>query len=857
VSAEIYKLDFNRAPEQARGERAPTQTAQRERYVPTPAAQRATEGHEAEIVRALGIAWHGRGHINCPYPGHPDKDPSWRLMEDGKAVCTCRGPHSIFDVVTHLEGIDFEAAKLRVVDLIDRDDLIVDPNNKQKASTVSGLTVREYVEAKGFSLDLLQQYGIQQARYGKNFPQTVKFPYFHANGESPSNHFRLALNGPKDDRFRWGRGDKISLYGEHWADEFRQLGHCVLLEGETDALTSWMHRIPAMGLPGATTWNESRDAAVLAAIPVVFVVIEPDDGGKAMLNWLVRSSILPRARLVRMPAGLKDPNELYLANRAGFRAAFQAALDSAEPVPKDLIPKQPTIIVRAGALHKLADEGLAAMQAAGIEFYQRDRDLVRVARIKTKASDGTIVTTPGIIPVPLPMLRRALGQSAEWMKPDPKGKLYPIDPPKDVNEQIAAMVGEWPFPPLSGVISTPTIRPDGTLLLRESYDEATGLVLLSPPKMPAIPERPTERDAKEALALLEALLEEFPFTKDEGKSLSVALSMLMTPVLRGAGIAPIHLVNKPEAGTGGSYLADVASVIATGEKCAVVSRAPNDPNETEKRLIGAAIAGFPIICLDNWNAPLEGDFLCQVSERPLLQLRRLGKSPPIRVTNSFTVFANGNKVSAASDVIRRTIQCGLDANMESPEDRQFKHDPIATILANRGAYIAACLIIARAYIAAGRPGKLKLPSFDGWSDTVRSALCWVGKSDPVSTMAIARADDPIRQERVSVFSALVKERFVELGYLTSEIVDQAEKIRSTTGLHDRGGLEYPALHAALLAVAEHRGVRGKIDPLRLAKWLARNANNIATIDRAPYKLVVDRSDSQRPRWKLGEIKKQG
>jgi hypothetical protein len=853
MTAEILQLDLNDAPEQSRGERAPAQTVQRERYVPTPAAQQAVNGRETEVIRGLGIPWLGRGHITCPYPDHPDRDPSWRLMEDGRAVCTCRGPHSVFDVAMHLEEIDFETAKIRVVELLGRGDSIVDPNNKPKVSTAPGLTIIEYASAKGFSLDLLQQYGIQQARYGKNFPQTVKFPYFHKNGESPSNHFRLALNGPKDDRFRWGKGDRISLYGEHWADEFRKLPYCVLVEGETDALTLWMHQIPAMALPGATTWNESRDAAALTAVPIILVVIEPDDGGNAMLNWLVRSSILPRARLVRMSAGLKDPNELYLANRAGFRAAFEAALDAAQPVPKDLIPEQPVIIVKAGALHKLADEGLAAMQAAGIEFYQRDRDLVRVARIKAKASDGTIVTTPGIIPVPLPMLRRALGQSAEWMKPDPKGKLYPIDPPKDVNEQIAAMVGEWPFPPLSGVISTPTVRPDGTLLLKEGYDERTGLVLLSPPKMPAIPERPTEKDANEALTLLEPLLEEFPFINNQSRS--VALSMLMTPVLRGAGIAPIHLVNKPEAGTGGSYLADVASVIATGEKCAVVSRAPKDPSETEKRLIGAAIAGFPIICLDNWNAPLEGDFLCQVSERPLLQLRRLGKSPPIRVANSFTVFANGNKASVTSDVVRRVIQCALDANIENPEDREFKHDPVATILANRGAYIAACLIIARAYIAAGRPGKLKLPSFDGWSDTVRSALCWLGKADPVSTMAIARADDPIRQERVSVFSAWVKEGFSELGYLTSEIVDQAEKIRPTTGPDDRGGWEYPALHAALLAVAEHRSLRGKIDLMRLAKWLAGNANNIAAVDGTPYKLIVDRSDSWRPRWKLGKALK--
>ena len=57
------------------------------------------------------------------------------------------------------------------------------------------------------------------------------------------------------------------------------------------------------------------------------------------------------------------------------------------------------------------------------------------------------------------------------------------------------------------------------------------------------------------------------------------------------------------------------------------------------------------------------------------------------------------------------------------------------VLADRGKYIAACLTICRAYIAAGRPDKLpKLASFGDWSDTVRSALVWLGEADPVKSM---------------------------------------------------------------------------------------------------------------------------
>jgi hypothetical protein len=58
-------------------------------------------------------------------------------------------------------------------------------------------------------------------------------------------------------------------------------------------------------------------------------------------------------------------------------------------------------------------------------------------------------------------------------------------------------------------------------------------------------------------------------------------------------------------------------------------------------------------------------------------------------------------------MVRRTIRCRLDANMEDPERRTFRGNPLAAIQRNRGAYVAAGLIIARAYICAGKPERLK------------------------------------------------------------------------------------------------------------------------------------------------------
>jgi hypothetical protein len=109
-------------------------------YVRTDSIRHAVSDREIEIFDALGIPWTGGStHIRCPYPDHPDREPSWRWDNKRKvAFCTCIGSrpgeekgHSIFGVVAAKEGLDREAAKIRVAEIVGRPDLIV-PVNSQK-----------------------------------------------------------------------------------------------------------------------------------------------------------------------------------------------------------------------------------------------------------------------------------------------------------------------------------------------------------------------------------------------------------------------------------------------------------------------------------------------------------------------------------------------------------------------------------------------------------------------------------------------------------------------------------------------------------------------------------------------------
>ena len=82
-----------------------------------------------------------------------------------------------------------------------------------------------------------------------------------------------------------------------------------------------------------------------------------------------------------------------------------------------------------------------------------------------------------------------------------------IDPPKEMIEQLLDL-GHWGFDTIKGIINSPTMRPDGSLLTVHGYDKATQLWYKSSGdiELPDIPERPTKEDALAALELVTNLL---------------------------------------------------------------------------------------------------------------------------------------------------------------------------------------------------------------------------------------------------------------------------------------------------------------------------------------------------------------
>ncbi len=227
------------------------------------------------------------------------------------------------------------------------------------------------------------------------------------------------------------------------------------------------------------------------------------------------------------------------------------AVPDATPEPEAERDGLPT--AKFGPLSKMADRAAEILIEAKVPFYQRGDELVR----------------PVILPVD------TFHGKDHHLGPARRGR-PPLHARHDVQEvavgevgqaqggsgwtstrqQDAALVllkryGDWNFPAIAGIISTPTLRPDGTILSTAGFDKDTRLLLVDPPKMPPIPEKPTKDDAVARAGTAQGSAREFPFrtcNADDNKSVSrsVALSAYLTTVCRAAfPVAPMHVGDAP------------------------------------------------------------------------------------------------------------------------------------------------------------------------------------------------------------------------------------------------------------------------------------------------------------------------
>lgn len=213
-------------------------------------------------------------------------------------------------------------------------------NHNKKKYIQSNITVERLAEIKRLPVDYLTGLGVRNGRwYGS---PCVNIEYRDERGkELKLGRRRMAEKATTG--MLWEKGSKPTLYGLWFLGRISKLGWCVLVEGESDCWTLWLHKHPALGIPGADMIDKIQIHHV-ENLKKIFVFLEPDKGGEtfekkiperlAEIGW---SGDLYAIRL----DGYKDPSDLHVrGGDAEFERLWTAAIKDAENHRLKLMPSQ-------------------------------------------------------------------------------------------------------------------------------------------------------------------------------------------------------------------------------------------------------------------------------------------------------------------------------------------------------------------------------------------------------------------------------------------------------------------------------------------------------------------------------------
>lgn len=448
-------------------------------------------------------------------------------------------------------------------------------------------------------------------------------------------------------------------------------------------------------------------------------------------------------------------------------------------------------------------------------IFQRGGLLVHVIQ-PSPVSPGAR-SIPMVRELPLPTLRVCIAQVARWVKWDAKGSRYKrVACPETISSAVFSR-GQWDsVRPLIGVVSSPTVRPDGTVLQRPGYDPATQLLYAPNARFVDVLDEPTLEDAQGAASALLELVSDFPFATDNDRS--AWLASLLTLVGRAAitGPVPLFAIDANTPGSGKSRLADLALVISHG---IVAPRSPfsNVDEEVRKQITSVLLEGSPAALIDNVRSgsTFGGAAFDALLTSDVWRDRNLGKTQSLTLPARVVWFATGNNLRFGGDLTRRSIRIRLESPLERPEQRSdFK---IPNLLRHaekqRHRLVASAITILRAHAVAGRPPcGANWGSYESWSRVIASAIRWIGLPDPLACCATESEE---ANEDVNAFSA-VADALEAIGRPVA-----AREILAELFPHSRDGGDLFPSYAPAREALESMAPRGVVDVRMIGNFLRR------------------------------------
>lgn len=351
-------------------------------------------------------------------------------------------------------------------------------------------------------------------------------------------------------------------------------------------------------------------------------------------------------------------------------------------------------------------------------LYQRGTDLVRIVFSSGVPTIQLVVTAA---------LQEILSRVTEWWLRTKKSVSRTYVPA--VTVKLLDARTEYPVSQLDGIVASPVLRPDGSILSVPGYDVSTRLYLAAGMELPLM-------SIEEAKTAIDYVLVDFPFAAGADKAAFIA--GLLTPLARPAfpGSSPLFLLEANVPGAGKSLAADVIGHIVSGNEMPRMT-APDGDEEWRKRITSIVLGGEQLVLIDNVATTLGSPSLDAMLTGTSWSDRILGKSETVTAPIVHTTFATANNVIVGGDLIRRVLPIRLQSPLENPEKRDDFREPdlLGYVQRNQAELLAAALTILRHYFDGGKPN-LGLPawgSYEGWSSVVRSAVVFAGYPDPVGT----------------------------------------------------------------------------------------------------------------------------
>ncbi len=823
--------------------------------------KRAAAGRWVEILSRLGgvdeSSLDGRHHP-CPKCEGTDR---FRLIDADAGALFCNQCFSEKNgdglaALRWLNGWDFPKTLLAVAETINLAPWRGKPTNRD--------LVDQVCRDKSVPRSAFEQFEPTIATRGRTKNNVVRVAVYNESGEKHS-HFDFAV-GHKG-WFARGKGmdglffpGRLPQPGETW----------LIVEGCKDAAAIVGLGFNACGLP-----TSDMKAKYARLFTDVHVVIVPDldkagqigaqkTGGRlAEIAGFVRVARLPGEIVESHGADVRDvlkqPEGEKLVRQA-IEAAPEWQPSKGESSSKD--GKQEVLLTlnygwcADQVVECLGNLGwkspwIFAEDRERVKLYHRGGVLVhvidedntdKVGGVNIPAGTSRIRALPsGQMPI---RITDACRLTIEKKNEEGELEIVPTSPPKWLADGVFTR-GDYgrDIRRLAGIISAPTLRPDGTILQALGYDTKTGLLYRPNDTFPRITDKPTKEDAKAAAAGLLNVVKDFPFVADADRSAWLAMVLSLIGRTAISGCVPLFGFTSTCRGSGKSLGVDAASIIAFGKSAARKTFASND-EEMRKSITAIAIEAIPAVLLDNVSTTLGGASLDASITAEVWSDRLLGVSQTTGELPLKTVWmATGNNLRYGSDLARRVLPIRLAPQVENPEERDgFQHaDLLGWVRSNRPRLAVAALTILRAYFAAGKPEQPggTWGSFESWSDLIRGAIVWCGLADPLITRETAKEDDTSGAIVAGLIGGLLEVDESGQGMTVRQIV---------AALNDQGNTSrFPTMRDI---VSETATAREKIDTAKLGRVFRRYKGRIAN----GWQIIGESGGSGVIRWNVNQIK---